>query len=163
VCARVVDGPRVQRKVHTFGTATWELVVPANPMHIRNIPDRNSDVNDATRIADLLARGLIRGSAGPPAPIHRLPDLTLTRKQSVREIRRHTLRQQKTLEDANIKLTGPLRDVLGESGRAGIAGQDLSGPASEANDPVPSAAPVWPTGPGEAGPPQGRGAIALAA
>jgi transposase len=97
-----------------------ELVL-ANAMHIRNIPGRKSDVNDATWIADLLAHGLIRGSFVPPAPIQELRDLTRTRKQLGREIGRHTLRLQKTLEDANVKLTGLLSDVLGKSGRAILA------------------------------------------
>jgi transposase len=94
-----------------------ELVL-ANAMHIRNIPGRKSDVNDATWIADLLAHGLIRGSFVPPAPIQALRDLTRTRKQLVREITQHTLRIQKTLETANLKLTGVLTDILGVSGRA---------------------------------------------
>ena len=41
----------------------------------------------------------------PPAPVQELRDLTRTRKQLVREITRHTQRIQKTLEDANVKLT----------------------------------------------------------
>src|SRR5499426_1024413 len=61
-------------------------LVLANAMHIRNIPGRKSDVNDATWIADLLAHGLIRGSFVPPAPVQELRDLTRTRKQLVREI-----------------------------------------------------------------------------
>src|SRR2546425_6279766 len=95
----------------------FELVL-ANAMHIRNIPGRKSDVNDATWIADLLAHGLIRGSFVPPASIQELRDLTRTRKQLVREITQHTLRIQKTLETANLKLTGVLTDILGVSGRA---------------------------------------------
>ena len=87
-------------------------------MHIRNIPGRKSDVNDATWIADLLAHGLIRGSFVPPAPVQELRDLTRTRKQLVREITQHTLRIQKTLETANLKLTGLLSNILGMSGRA---------------------------------------------
>ena len=94
-----------------------ELVL-ANAMHIHNIPGRKSDVNDATWIADLLAHGLIRASFVPPAPIQELRDLTRTRKQLVREIAQHTLRIQKTLEQANIKLTAVLADILGVSGRA---------------------------------------------
>ena len=94
-----------------------ELVL-ANAMHIRNIPGRKSDVNDAAWIADLLAHGLIRGSFVPPAPIEELRDLTRTRKQLVREIARHTLRVQKTLEAANLKLAAVVSDVLGVSGRA---------------------------------------------
>jgi transposase len=93
-------------------------LVLANAMHIRNIPGRKSDKNDATWIADLLALGLIRSSFVPPAPIQELRDLTRTRKQLVRESNRHTQRIQKTLEDANIKLTEVLSDLLGTSGRA---------------------------------------------
>ena len=95
----------------------FELVL-ANAMHIRNIPGRKSDVNDATWIADLLAHGLIRSSYVPPEPIQELRDLTRTRKQLVREIAQHTLRIQKTLETANIKLTAVLADITGVSGRA---------------------------------------------
>jgi transposase len=93
-------------------------LVLANAMHIRNVPGRKSDMNDATWIADLLAHGLIRSSFVPPAPIQELRDLTRTRKQLVGEISRHTLRIQKTLEDANLKLTRVITDILGTSGRA---------------------------------------------
>jgi transposase len=93
-------------------------LVLANAMHIRNVPGRKSDTNDATWLADLLAHGLIRGSFVPPAPIQELRDLTRTRKQLVGEIARHTLRIQKTLEDANLKLTQVVSDILGTSGRA---------------------------------------------
>ena len=87
-------------------------------MHIRNIPGRKSDISDATWIADLLAHGLIRGSVVPPPLVQALRDLTRTRKQLVREIAQHTLRIQKILETANVKLTGVLTDILGVSGRA---------------------------------------------
>jgi transposase len=94
-----------------------ELVL-ANAQHIRNVPGRKTDVNDAAWIADLLAHGLIRSSFVPPAPIQALRDLTRTRKQLVREIAQHTLRIQKTLEDANLKLGSVLSSILGASGRA---------------------------------------------
>jgi transposase len=93
-------------------------LVLANAMHIRNVPGRKSDMNDATWIADLLAHGLIRSSFVPPAPIQELRDLTRTRRQLVHEIARHVLRIQKTLEDANLKLTQVMSDVVGVSGRA---------------------------------------------
>jgi transposase len=95
----------------------FELVL-ANAQHIRNVPGRKTDVNDATWIADLLAHGLIRSSFVPPARIQELRDLTRTRKQIVREISQHTLRIQKTLEDANIKVASVLSNVIGTSGRA---------------------------------------------
>jgi transposase len=95
----------------------FELVL-ANAQHIRNVPGRKTDVNDAMWIADLLAHGLIRGSFVPPTRIQELRDLTRTRKQLVREISQHTLRIQKTLEDANVKVASVLSNILGKSGRA---------------------------------------------
>jgi transposase len=95
----------------------FELVL-ANAQHIRNVPGRKTDVNDAAWIADLLAHGLIRSSFVPPSRIQELRDLTRTRKQLVREIAQHTLRIQKTLEDANIKVASVLSNVIGTSGRA---------------------------------------------
>jgi transposase len=95
----------------------FELTL-ANAMHVRNVPGRKSDMKDARWLADLLAMGLIRSSFVPPAPIQELRDLTRTRKQLVREIARHTQRIQKTLEDANVKLTEAISDILGTSGRA---------------------------------------------
>ena len=94
----------------------FELVL-ANAAHIRNVPGRKSDVNDATWISDLLAHGLIRASFVPPQPIQELRDLTRTRKELTREIVRHTQRIQAVLEEANIKLTSVITDVLGMSGR----------------------------------------------
>ena len=93
-------------------------LVLANARHIRNVPGRKSDMNDATWIADLLAHGLIRSSFVPPAPIQELRDLTRTRRQLVHEVARHVLRIQKTLEDANLKLTQVMSDIVGASGRA---------------------------------------------
>ena len=95
---------------------SFELVL-ANAMHIRNIPGRKTDVNDATWIADLLAHGLIRSSFVPEPALQELRDLTRTRTQLVREKARHTLRIQKTLELANLKLTSVLADILGVTGR----------------------------------------------
>jgi transposase len=104
----------------------FELVL-ANAAHIRNVPGRKSDVNDAVWVSDLLAHGLIRASFVPPAQIQDVRDLTRTRTQLVREIAQHTQRIQKTLENANIKLTSVISDIVGTSGRrilkAMIAGE----------------------------------------
>jgi len=98
----------------------FELTL-ANAAHIRNVPGRKTDVNDAMWIADLLAHGLIRSSFVPPMPIQHMRDLTRTRKQLVREIAQHVQRIQKTLEDANVKVTGVITDLQGVSGRAILA------------------------------------------
>lgn len=92
-------------------------LVLANPAHIRNIPGRKSDVNDAGWIAELLAHGLVRNSFVPPTPIQDLRDLSRTRKQLARQVVQHTQRIQKTLEDANVKLSNVLSDTMGKSGR----------------------------------------------
>ena len=93
-------------------------LVLANAMHIRHVPGRKSDMTDAAWIADLLAHGLIRSSFVPPAEIQELRDLTRTRRQLVHEVARHVLCLQKTLEDANLKLTQVMSSIVGVSGRA---------------------------------------------
>jgi transposase len=97
--------------------ATFELVL-ANAMHIKNVPGRKTDVNDAMWIADLLAHGLIRSSFVPPTEIQDMRTLMRTRKQLVRERSQHVQRIQKTLEDANLKIASVISDVVGTSGRA---------------------------------------------
>jgi transposase len=96
---------------------SFELVL-ANAMHIKNVPGRKTDVNDATWIADLLAHGLIRASFVPPTSIQDMRTLMRTRKQLVRERAQHVQRLQKTLEDANIKVASVVSDITGKSGRA---------------------------------------------
>jgi transposase len=101
---------------HVLG-GHFEMVL-ANAAHVKNVPGRKTDVNDAEWIADLLAHGLIRGSFVPSEEIGELRDLTRTRKQLVRERARHVQRIQKVLEDANVKLASVVSDVVGMSGRA---------------------------------------------
>ena len=95
---------------------SFELVL-ANPTHIKNVPGRKTDVNDATWISDLLAHGLIRSSFVPPTGIQDMRTLMRTRKQLVRERAQHVQRIQKTLEDANLKIASVISDVTGVSGR----------------------------------------------
>jgi transposase len=96
---------------------TFEQVL-ANAMHIKNVPGRKTDVNDAQWIAELLAHGLIRASFVPPTSIQDMRTMMRTRKQLVRERAQHVQRIQKTLEDANIKIASAISDVTGVSGRA---------------------------------------------
>src|SRR4051812_10783340 len=94
------------------------VLVLANPAQVKNVPGRKTDVNDAAWLAELLAHGLVRASFVPDGPTAELRSLLRTRKQLVRERASHTLRLQKTLEDANVKLDGVVADLLGKSGRA---------------------------------------------
>ena len=95
----------------------FELIL-ANAAHVKNVPGRKTDVNDATWLADLLAHGLIRASFVPPTAVQELRVLTRTRKQFVRERSAHVQRIEKVLEDANLKLGVVLTDIMGKSGRA---------------------------------------------
>ena len=94
----------------------FELMV-ANAAHIKNVPGRKTDVNDAMWIADLVACGLIKASFVPEEPIQELRSLLRARKQLTREQTSHIQRIQKTLEEANIKFDSVISDILGLSGR----------------------------------------------
>jgi len=93
-------------------------VLLVNAQHIKAVPDRKTDQKDSEWIADLLQRGLLRGSLLPPQPKRELRDLTRHRVSLVQEINRIANRIQKLLEDANIKLASVATDALGASGRA---------------------------------------------
>jgi transposase len=95
----------------------FELTL-TNAAHVRNVPGRKTDVNDATWLADLHAHGLIRASFVPPARVQELRTLLRTRKQVVREKGQHVQRIQKTLEDANLKIASVVSNIVGVSGRA---------------------------------------------
>jgi transposase len=105
----------------------FELLL-VNPHHVKNVPGRKTDVNDARWLAQLLQHGLVKPSFVPPAQQRALRDLTRTRTSLVEDKNRLVNRIQKTLEDANIKLACVASDVVGVSGqailRALIAGQD---------------------------------------
>ena len=104
---------------HILDDGDFQLIL-ANAAHVKNVPGRKTDVNDATWLADLLAHGLIRASFVPDTQTQELRTLLRTRKQLVREKSSHILRVQKTLEDANVKLDSVITDVMGMSGRAMI-------------------------------------------
>jgi transposase len=67
-------------------------LVLANAHHVKAVPGRKTDVNDATWLADLLAHGLIRPSFVPPMAVQALRELTRTRKQLTREKAAHVQR-----------------------------------------------------------------------
>jgi transposase len=94
----------------------FELIV-ANAAHIKNVPGRKTDMNDAMWIADLVSCGLVKASFVPEEEIQELRSLLRARKQLTREQTSHVQRIQKTLEEANIKLDSVINDILGVSGR----------------------------------------------
>jgi transposase len=107
----------VYRRLEGF----FELIV-ANAQHIKGVPGRKTDVQDAEWIADLLQHGLINASFVPSQEQQDLRDLTRTRVSLVQERSRLVNRVQKVLEEAGIKLSTVLSDVMGLSGRAILDG-----------------------------------------
>ena len=95
----------------------FELIL-ANPVHVKNLPGRKTDVSDAQWLAELGAHGLVRGSFVPPQPIRELRDLTRLRTTLTRDRAREVNRLERVLQDAGIKLSSVATDILGVSGRA---------------------------------------------
>ena len=88
-------------------------------MHaLKHVPGRKTDVKDSAWLAQLLECGLLRSSFVPPPPIRELRDLTRYQVQQVRDRSQEVNRLCKVLEDAGVKLTSVLTDVMGVSGRA---------------------------------------------
>ena len=52
---------------HILADGEFELLL-ANAAHVKNVPGRKTDVNDATWLSELAAHGLIRGSFVPDRP-----------------------------------------------------------------------------------------------
>jgi transposase len=89
----------------------------ANARHIKAVPGRKTDMNDAMWIADLAAHGLIKASFVPDEEFHELRTMMRTRKQFVREQTSDVQRIQKTLTEANIRLDSVISDIMGVNGR----------------------------------------------
>ena len=89
-----------------------------NMQELKRVPGRKTDVKDSEWLAQLLECGLLRSSFVPPPPIRERRDLTRYRVHQTRERSREVNRLQKVLEDAGVKLTSVLTNVMGVSGRA---------------------------------------------
>ena len=86
-----------------------------NAYHIKNVPGRKTDWNDAFWIAKCLAQGLLKPSFVPDPEQRELRDMTRFRKSQIEERSRNINRLQKFLEGANIKLGSWLSDIEGKS------------------------------------------------
>jgi len=89
-----------------------------NMLHLQHVPGRKTDVKDSEWLTQLLECGWLRRSVVPPAPIRELRDISRYRVQQTRDRSQEVNRLQKVLEDAGVKLTSVLTDIMGVSGRA---------------------------------------------
>lgn len=92
-------------------------VVLVNAQHVKHVPGRKTDVQDAEWLAELMLHGLLKPSFIPPPPQRVLRDLTRYRTTLVQERVRVVNRVQKLLEGANIKLAAVVTDIMGVSAR----------------------------------------------
>lgn len=103
------------RPVYTVLEGGFDLSV-VNARHVKQLPGRKTDVNDAEWLATLLRHGLLRKSFVPPKEIRALRDLTRYRRMLVQSQTTEKNRILKLLETAGIKLSAVASDAFGKSG-----------------------------------------------
>ena len=81
------------------------------------MPGRKTDVKDAEWLADLLRHGLVRASFVPDRAQREVRDLTRYRATLIQDRARQVNRLHKVLQDANIKLSNVISDIMGVSAR----------------------------------------------
>ena len=92
-------------------------VLLVNPAEIKRVPGRKTDVSDSAWLAQLLENGLLRPSFIPPRAIRELRDLVRYRTELKHDHTRVANRLHKVLQDADLKLSSVMTDILGVSGR----------------------------------------------
>src|ERR1700757_2230351 len=92
-------------------------VILVNPAEIKRMPGRKTDVSDCARLAQLLDNGMLRPSFIPPREIRELRDLVRYRASLKHDYTRIANRLHKVLQDADLKLSSVMSDILGVSGR----------------------------------------------
>ena len=99
------------------GLTVWLV----NAAQAKNVPGRpKTDKLDAVWLAKLAERSMVSPSLVPTEPMRQVRDLARARFDLVEDRTRVKQRIEKLLEDALIKISSVLTDVLGMSGRAMI-------------------------------------------
>ena len=87
-----------------------------NACHLKTVLGRKTDVKDCEWIAQLLQYGLLQGSFLPSVEVRQWRDLTRHRTKLQGQRTSVVNRLHKVLEDANVKLSSVISDILGVSG-----------------------------------------------
>jgi transposase len=95
----------------------FDLLV-VNAHHVKHVPGRKTDQNDAQWLTQLLTYGLLSASFVPPPGQRELREMTRARSAMVKQRTTLINRLQKTLESANIKLSSVVTDLQGVSAQA---------------------------------------------
>jgi transposase len=105
------------RPVYAVLEGQFDLTL-VNARHVKQLPGRKTDVNDAEWLATLLCHGLLRKSFVPDKQIRALRDLTRYRRMLVQSETTEKNRILKLLETMGIKLSSVVSDPFGTSGLA---------------------------------------------
>jgi len=100
------------------GLESVTQVVVLTPAHLKGMPGRKTDVQDAVWIAQVFQVGAVHPSFIPERFQREVRDLTRTRTTLVDERSAVVNRLHQVLQDSNLKLSGVVSDGLGVSGRA---------------------------------------------
>jgi transposase len=93
-------------------------VAVVNARHVKNLPGRKTDVNDAAWLAELLRKGMLRKSFVPAKEIRAIRDVCRYRRMLVQSETSEKNRVLKLLEVIGLKLATFASDVFGTSGMA---------------------------------------------
>ena len=100
-----------------------------NARHVKNVPGRKTDINDAHWLATLARAGLLRGSFVPSAKLRELRLIARQRQKLVGQLAAEKNRLHKVLTDSGVRLGVVVSDLHGQSARAMvkaiIAGQTI--------------------------------------
>jgi len=98
-----------------------------NARHVKSVPRRKSDWNDAQWLQKLHALGLLQGSFRPDAEVRTLRTLVRYRAELIERRAPHINHMQQALKHMNIQLNLVLSDITGATGlailRAIVAGE----------------------------------------
>jgi len=94
------------------------LVWLVNPLDVKQVPGRKTDVKDSEWLSKLVMHGLVAPSYLPPTEQAELRELTRFRTKVVGNLTRCANRIVKQLESSGIKLASVCSDPLGKSARA---------------------------------------------
>jgi transposase len=98
-----------------------------NARHVKSVPGRKSDWNDAQWLQKLHALGLLQGSFRPDAEIRTLRTLVRYRAELIERRAPHINHMQQALKHMNLQLNLVLSDITGATGlailRAIVAGE----------------------------------------
>jgi transposase len=95
-------------------------IVPylVNARHVKMVPGRKTDWNDAQWLQKLHALGLLQSSFQPDGEIAALRTLVRYRAELIQHRAPHILHMQRALQQMNVQLERVLTDIMGVTGQA---------------------------------------------